>query len=518
MSEQFDPLSESSVFKFWLNRLNLQDRVNQAQTLVQQLHKAMLANDSSEAKTLTNQLATYFNPDCESSIKDAYVLSQGFLLCGQLAQAETFISFGLEIHSRNKNKDRTEGVLLAFTQARITEAKGHIIEACGQLSELINGCVTSGDVDLLHALVITQCVYYNKIGEISEIFETLQKTLPLIRDHDKEYRDVLRVFWKSIKSKQNLAENENEIIRLILNNDVQDHIAIRNPPSLPIEFQPDWGCDGISHFLSEADNNTVSTFVNQKYEFETLIHLDARFSVSIEKAIEVVLANVIDREGENISLESISNPDFAEIFFLMSAHSALLGACRLATSSQFAETHMLLRALLENALYCFGIRNHRKWRQIWFERHQDSDSYERCKKAFVVTTILSKMESQDLNLSKECDYFYNKLIDLGAHPNTKVFEAIASAKRENDSITFAVNVLSPDRLNELLDIVVDVALLALEVFSLAMPNCIAAPPKPQSDKNSISQRAFERWCNRGHEHGKDLHDWFRALADLRCRI
>ena len=38
------------------------------------------------------------------------------------------------------------------------------------------------------------------------------------------------------------------------------------------------------------------------------------------------------------------------------------------------------------------------------------------------------------------------------------------------------------------------------------------------DEEGIRQRAYERFCERGSEHGRDLEDWLEAERELVSRI
>jgi Protein of unknown function (DUF2934) len=517
MNEPYDPFDDSSVFRFWLAQTQEKQKTSKTDHISKRIAEAIQTQDSQHARDLAAELEGLFDPDSDTSVRDAHLLSEAYLLVSEPAKADSYIEFAMAVRAIATRNDDPGEIVLSFAKSRIKESSGQVREACEDLTRLIDQCIAKNQLDLIHALVLTQAVFLNKLNDVNQIFELLKRYLPLVKKYDCEYRDTLRTFWKFIANKHCLIDEHIEIVRLILNNDVNAHLQNEQYPSPIYKYPQNWHWNGVSKFLQDAESNTVSTLILHRYDLASLSYIDARFSVSNSKTIEIVSGNVYEREKENMTLESIVNTDWAEIFFLMGAHSSFLGACRLATSAQYAETHMLLRGLLENALYCFGICENKKWRQIWFDRHNSAADYERCKKAFNVKTIQSQIESKNQNLAKVCVSTYDQLIDSGAHPNARVFSAIASASQLDDTVTFSFNVLSPDRINELLATVIDVSLLALEIFSLAMPNCVAAPSMEQTNSVLVADRAYERWCERGYGDGNDLYDWHRATADLKCR-
>jgi Protein of unknown function (DUF2934) len=48
-----------------------------------------------------------------------------------------------------------------------------------------------------------------------------------------------------------------------------------------------------------------------------------------------------------------------------------------------------------------------------------------------------------------------------------------------------------------------------------MPSRDQATASWESDHDEIARRAYEKFCERGGEHGHDLDDWLRAERELR---
>lgn len=103
---------------------------------------------------------------------------------------------------------------------------------------------------------------------------------------------------------------------------------------------PGWGGDSLSEFIELTRRNTFATFVQARPVWERLTTIDSLF----RRAIDAM---------------NNSRAWFAG-FFLLRSHASYLGAVRLSASTQFAETYMVLRGCLENALYGLFIHENPK--------------------------------------------------------------------------------------------------------------------------------------------------------------
>jgi hypothetical protein len=101
------------------------------------------------------------------------------------------------------------------------------------------------------------------------------------------------------------------------------------------------------------------------------------------------------------------------------SYACFIAAARLSLSGQLSETAVLLRALLENALYAFYIANDPPLAASWLDRHKDKSCEDQCKNVFQIGRMLKVLEAKAPGLAKETRKYYNAHIDRGAHPNER---------------------------------------------------------------------------------------------------
>jgi hypothetical protein len=108
------------------------------------------------------------------------------------------------------------------------------------------------------------------------------------------------------------------------------------------------------------------------------------------------------------------------------SYGCFIAAVRLSLSGQLSETSVLLRALLENALYAFHIVNDPPLATVWLDRHKNKSCEAQCKKDFQIGCMWKALEAKAPSLAKEAKKYYNAQIDRGAHPNERsVFPNLA---------------------------------------------------------------------------------------------
>lgn len=109
------------------------------------------------------------------------------------------------------------------------------------------------------------------------------------------------------------------------------------------------------------------------------------------------------------------------------SYACFIAAVRLSLSGQLSETSVLLRALLENALYAFHIATHPQLTTFWLDRHKNKSSEAKCKEVFRIASIWKALEARAPGLAKDTKKYYNTQIDRGAHPNERsVFPNLVS--------------------------------------------------------------------------------------------
>lgn len=184
---------------------------------------------------------------------------------------------------------------------------------------------------------------------------------------------------------------------------------------------PEWGNDHLSKFIEMAWHNVFASFVNFKGFYIRLEKIDAAFRSAIEN-----LTNT---------------RDWFPGFFLLRAHSAYLGAVRLALSAQVGEAYMVLRGCLENALYGFFFWKNPQKSRLWYERHDSIMKKKEGRREFQIKTMLQTLKKEDPKEGKIAEQLYEWCIDYGAHPNERSISGVMDKIEESGNIDFKINYL-----------------------------------------------------------------------------
>ena len=152
-------------------------------------------------------------------------------------------------------------------------------------------------------------------------------------------------------------------------------------------------------FFEEMAHSNILSLYSQKTRFRSLFEGINNIYTILTKYIEA---------------NSYSKTDYCSILFINRCHSAFLGAGRMAMSCQFQESQMLIRGIIENALYSFHVAQSPLNGTLWLNR--DSKKKE-MKKAFQFVNIFNEIKTKDINLHNIIKNTYDLTIDFGAHPN-----------------------------------------------------------------------------------------------------
>lgn len=159
------------------------------------------------------------------------------------------------------------------------------------------------------------------------------------------------------------------------------------------------------------------------------------------------------------------------IMFLARAHSAFVGAVRMATSGQIPETFMLLRGAIENALYAIHVKQTPEARdrgEVWLSRHAGVRQGSRTRQEFTVANVKESLRQTSAELRQTCDALYARCIDLGAHPNQRGHFAASlfTNVSDSDELEFKAFLFSPSpKITRFaLRSSVEVGMFALRVF------------------------------------------------------
>lgn len=186
-----------------------------------------------------------------------------------------------------------------------------------------------------------------------------------------------------------------------------------NQESERLSFPDKWGEDKLSEYFHSAIGNLFETFKLRKLIFP-LQRVEDQFCTATN-AIEKGCA---DR--------------FWEAQFLFRAHSAFRGACLLCCSTIVPESFVLMRNCLECSLYALRISKRQESKKIWINRHESNNDKEDARNEFSFIKIKKTIQDANPELAKKAVGLYERLIDLGAHPNPLAF-LISREYKEIDS-------------------------------------------------------------------------------------
>ena len=157
-----------------------------------------------------------------------------------------------------------------------------------------------------------------------------------------------------------------------------------------------WSEDSLTEYLQTYRSNQFGTFANKGQSIKDLINIDALFGR---------LTGAINPRP--------SNP----MLFLLRAHSAYRAGVGAVMGGQLFESQAVLRLCLEHAAYGFYIGSNSDRMKRWLCRGDSDANRKAVRKEFHNKKITAYIESQAPTIYRQFDHLYNKLIDLGAHPN-----------------------------------------------------------------------------------------------------
>jgi hypothetical protein len=188
-----------------------------------------------------------------------------------------------------------------------------------------------------------------------------------------------------------------------------------------------WASDPLSAFIETARQNTFATFANLKGSYARLREIDRLFVKATEN-----LHGLRD------------DADLLPATFLLRAHSAFRGACRLVLSGQLPEGYMVLRGCLENSLYGLFLHAHPEKGATWLRRSDDEASKRKVKAEFQIGPMLTLLDSKDAVTGKAVRGLYEQTIDFGAHPNELALTSNARAESFGGTKRFELSYLTGD--------------------------------------------------------------------------
>jgi hypothetical protein len=220
---------------------------------------------------------------------------------------------------------------------------------------------------------------------------------------------------------------------------------------------PPWGQDQLSTFFQVSEHNDRVTSLN----FPNIYGLLQRIDVAFRHVAEAV---------EKDSRQELLIPRL----LIARTHSSFLASIRLSMSGQMPESYAVLRGGIEQAWYALHIAEdpHPPERvTVWLCRNDDESSRSRCKKEFKLQNVRSTHKSFDHVTAKQLHELYERMIDLGAHPNQQGVLTAMNLSETEEETTCQVGLVAPKVVPVLvaLKTAVEVAIGMFKVCQLIFP-------------------------------------------------
>ena len=171
-------------------------------------------------------------------------------------------------------------------------------------------------------------------------------------------------------------------------------------PDITKQFPQSWGEDHVTKYIDGAIDNILATVTRTKHPaYPTIVEIDDVFKTMVDGLINT---------------ESIY-----EAVLLMRAHSAFLAGNTLAMGRQATESFMVIRGVLENALYALHINKNNDAGETWINRHKNEESLTPSRNQFAYANVSRTLRNENANIADVSECLYRRTIDFGAHPNER---------------------------------------------------------------------------------------------------
>ncbi len=170
-----------------------------------------------------------------------------------------------------------------------------------------------------------------------------------------------------------------------------------------IEHRPvpkNWGDAELTKFLALLEEQTLASFAGLPEWFGILIRIDQSVT---EKAPTF--------------FHEIDAPRRTSVRLFMRCFATYRAAVRLSVSGQLFEAIVLMRSLLESAVYAWVCCVSEPHRKAWEDRGTGEAERRVARKLFGWTDLLKMLEDENHDLAARISDEYDQLIDHGAHPN-----------------------------------------------------------------------------------------------------
>ncbi len=184
---------------------------------------------------------------------------------------------------------------------------------------------------------------------------------------------------------------------------------------MPDKDPPGWRSDSLSRFMDDAANNVRATWANVPGLMEPLRQIDEAYW------------HVMD---------NMTNPDpHFPSYFIPVAHSAFLGAVRLAASGQLSEAYKVMRGCIEASVYAFHFARDCNAAELWAKREDSPQDGKNARNAMKWGTVTGTLESEDPALGKIVGRLYGQTLAHGAHPNVDAMVSATTDTEDEEKVT-----------------------------------------------------------------------------------
>jgi hypothetical protein len=218
---------------------------------------------------------------------------------------------------------------------------------------------------------------------------------------------------------------------------------------------PGWASEPLSAYLDMVRGNAFATFHNLRGEYALLARVDGFYLRFLE--------------------DFRDPPVLAAAPFAYRAHAGYRAACGLAISGQVPEAFMVMRGVLENALYANYIGQKPDAYEIWRKRGEGEVERKACVRAFSGKNLFDALGALHEGTRQAAGRLYERSIDLGAHPNEEGHFALMSVTETEQEYQVDTAYLSGDgpNLRRALQQCAHVGLIGLAIFSIVFPERFA---------------------------------------------
>lgn len=186
-----------------------------------------------------------------------------------------------------------------------------------------------------------------------------------------------------------------------------------------------WPNRYLTNWFSKLEKQAFATFVNYAEVIEPILAFEEEFSSQVSK----------------IFREAAPDEQLAFVLFtrMISVQSA---AARLLFAGQIYEANALMRSAVECGVYGCVLKHDAGLRQIWANRGKSNSARERCRAAFGWNGLLGILDGRSHSLRRLIKPVYERLIDMGAHPNSEGIVEGVILDKSSDGRTIMRTVLS----------------------------------------------------------------------------